>query len=235
MGALIDSASAILTQANERVEVSAQNIANLTTPGYKRRVAFKTVLSDRDQSLGTGSALATSPDLRPGKLIETGVETDLALLGSGLFVVRQGDNILFTRQGQFQRDPEGRLVTTTGAVLQAEGGGDIILGEGQLKVTSDGVLLQDERPVGRIAIAEFENAGVLTFADDGLLKAPEAEPVTGKATQVRQGALEASNVSTADEMVAMMAALRRAEAAQRLVNVYDELMGRALSTFGQSS
>jgi flagellar basal body rod protein FlgG len=50
---------------------------------------------------------------------------------------------------------------------------------------------------------------------------------------VRQGAIEASNVSTGVEMVDMMAAIRRAESGQRLVNVYDDLMGRALTLFGQ--
>ena len=50
---------------------------------------------------------------------------------------------------------------------------------------------------------------------------------------VRQGMVEASNVSMADEMLALMAALRSAESAQRVVQVYDDLMGRALTAFGQ--
>ncbi len=51
---------------------------------------------------------------------------------------------------------------------------------------------------------------------------------------IHQGALESSNVSNADEMIAVMAAIRRAEAGQRMANVYDDLMGRVLQTFGQS-
>jgi flagellar basal-body rod protein FlgG len=65
----------------------------------------------------------------------------------------------------------------------------------------------------------------------------EANPdgvVSMKTPSVRQGALETSNVTTAAEMVSVMAALRRAEAGQRLAIVYDDLMGRAITSFGQN-
>jgi flagellar basal-body rod protein FlgF len=51
---------------------------------------------------------------------------------------------------------------------------------------------------------------------------------------VQQGAYEASNVTTGDEMVLMMEALRRAEAGQRVMNVYDDLLGRAVTSFGEN-
>ncbi|HEX8527673.1 flagellar basal body rod C-terminal domain-containing protein, partial [Allosphingosinicella sp.] len=95
-------------------------------------------------------------------------------------------------------------------------------------------MLSDGEPVGRIALVDFEDRGRLRVADGGAFAADGMEAVPVGERSVRQGALERSNVSTGDEMVAMMEALRRAETGQRLVTVYDDLMGRALSTFGQS-
>ena len=70
---------------------------------------------------------------------------------------------------------------------------------------------------------------------DGLLSVA-ADAVRGVDTPVvRQGFLESSNVALGDEMIALMEAVRRAETGQRLMNVYDDLMGRAIITFGQSS
>ena len=69
--------------------------------------------------------------------------------------------------------------------------------------------------------------------DEGIGHDQRVGEQPGDAT-VQQGVYEASNVNTGDEMVMMMEALRRAEAGQRVINVYDDLMGRAVTTFGES-
>jgi flagellar basal body rod protein FlgG len=68
----------------------------------------------------------------------------------------------------------------------------------------------------------------------GLFSAPDDQVTPMADVTVKQGMLESSNVSTADEMIAIMSAVRQAQAGQHLINVYDDLMGRAISTFGQS-
>ncbi|HEY5723972.1 MAG TPA: flagellar hook basal-body protein [Allosphingosinicella sp.] len=231
---LIDIAAAIMSQSGQRVELAAQNVSNVATPGYKKHVGFSDLLSTGRPAGEASSVESSFVDFAAGKQIETGNELDLALGGSGFFVVSSGDGLLHTRHGQFQRDPDGRLLTGAGFALQARGGGDLVLRDGPFEVGVDGVVLQDGTPVGSIAVESFENLDALTDRGGGYFNAASeasAEPV---AAMVRQGALEASNVSTGEEMVAMMASLRRAEAAQRLINTYDELMGRALSAFGQA-
>lgn len=145
--------------------------------------------------------------------------------------MRSGDRVLLTRQGQFQRDVDGRLITAQGAVLQSADGGDLILKGQSMTVAPDGTVLENGEPVARLAIAAPGDPAGLKDVGAGLFEAATTE-ASGNA-QVRQGMLESSNVSLADEMVTLMESLRRAEAGQRLVNTYDDLMGRALSTFGQ--
>jgi len=89
-------------------------------------------------------------------------------------------------------------------------------------------------PVARIGLAAAEDLGRLERHNgDGFTNPGAPLDLTARG-QIHQGAYEAANVSTGDEMVAIMAALRRAESGQKLMGVYDDLMGRVLSTFGQN-
>lgn len=173
-------------------------------------------------------------DFTAGKPIETGNPYDLAILGDGFFTVRSGDRVLLTRQGQFQRDVDGRLITPQGGILQSADGGDLVLKGQSVSVAADGTVLDGGEPVGRVAVSQVAEPERLTDVGGGLFAAGDGDVAPADAPRVRQGMLESSNVSMGAEMVAMMETLRRAEAGQRLVNVYDDLMGRALTAFGQA-
>lgn len=232
MGGIIENASAILSLAQQRVEVSAQNIGNATTPGYKRRVSFVQMLSADRAVAGEIGGTTSATDFSAGKQLATDNPYDLAISGEGFFVVRAGERLLYTRNGQFQRDAEGRLVNPAGFVLQANGG-DLVVKAADISIAEDGTVLQGTEPVDKLTIVTFDPVSALP-AEGGAFLVPDAAVSPLKAPSVRQGALESANVSTGDEMVAIMEALRRAESAQRLVNVYDDLLGRAITTFGQS-
>lgn len=231
MAGLVEIAASIMARSERSVETSAHNIANLATSGYKRRVEFTDAMAD----IAAGRSLrpTSATDFAPGKPIGTNSSSDLSIAGEGFFVVRSGETMLYTRLGQFSRDEEGRLVTAQGFALQARGGGDLVVKSADFKVEADGVVIEGGQPVARLALVDFENRAALIRGEGGTFSAPETEAVEVQAPSVRQGMLEASNVSTGDEMVVIMEALRRAESGQRIVNVYDDLMGRALSTFGQ--
>jgi len=173
-------------------------------------------------------------DFSFGKLVETGNPYDLALSGEGFFVVRTAAGTLhYTRDGQFSRDPDGRLVDARGSVLQADGA-DLVLRSSRAEILADGVVLEDGEPVARLDVVEIADRARMTPAQRGGFVAPLESVQTLATPSVRQGAMEMSNVSTAAEMVSIMAALRRAEAGQRLAMVYDDLMGRVITTFGQA-
>jgi len=222
----------MLANAQQRVETAAENVANVGTPGYKRQVSFSQLLATSSGDSREQAQVDSFIDASAGKQVNSGNPSDLFISGSGYFVVSDGDRMLFTRQGQFARAADGRLQTVSGHSLQAADGGDLVLKPGAFEVAVDGTVTQGGVPAGRVAIVDFPAAARLTETG-GMIGAGEAEPAP-IAGQLRQGAYEASNVSTGEEMVTMMESLRRAEGAQRLVNVYDELMGRALSAFGQS-
>jgi len=230
---LAEIAGAMLSRAEQRVEVSAQNLANTATPGYKARRAFSTLLSSNsDKDVVNGATMSTSVDLTSGQLRTTGAPLDLAISGSGFFSVRTSDRVFYTRNGQFDRDADGKL-SLQGMALQGASG-DIVVPHGNPKILADGTVLDGEEPVGRIALVNFANAQALHPAGAGLFEAGEEPPVP-VTSELRQGALETSNVSTADEMVAIMASLRGAGSGQRLVQLYDDLMGRMVSALSQQS
>jgi len=227
MSGLVESATAVMRMAEQRLEVIAHNVANLSTPGYRRRIGFATLV-DRGDAAPT---IATHSDAAAGALSESGNPFDLAIGGDGYFQLRAGEATLYSRQGRFRRDPEGRLVTPQGYFLQRAGGGDLTIDGATPKVARDGTMLDGERPVGRIAVmlpgdaAALRPVGESFFAADAAAMADAGDPV------VRQGMVEASNVVLGDEMTRSMAAVREAETGARLIQLYDELMGKAVNAF----
>jgi flagellar basal-body rod protein FlgG len=226
---ITEIASQILARSEERAEIAAQNLTNASTPGYRRRIAFSTLV---DGGAAGTPRTGTAADFTAGQLVSTASPTDLAIAGDGFFEVRDGDRLLYTRQGQFRRDGDGRLVTGQGMALQSVDGGDVVVGDGNFEVAADGTVTRHGAPLARIALVDFEDRTALR-AENGGFAAGAAEPRPVTAPAIRQGMTESSNVNTGDEMVAMMEAVRRAETGQRLVTTWDDLMGRALNLFGQ--
>lgn len=219
-----------LNRAQGSAETAAHNIANVGTTGFKRRIEFSQLLAQADSvSLEQGSVI----DFRSGHQVTTGNAYDLVISGEGFFVVRGANGEVYTRDGQFHRDPDGRLLNSVGQALQVESGGDLVLRGTGFRIATDGVVTEDGAVVARVAIVDFKDRQGLRPVGGAAFAASSdvAEPVDSPS--LRQGALESANVATGDEMVSMMAALRRAETGQHLVQLYDDLMGRALSTFGQ--
>jgi flagellar basal-body rod protein FlgF len=143
-----------------------------------------------------------------------------------------GEEILYTRQGQFQRAEDGSMVTPQGYTLQSAEGADLVLSSTAVVILSDGTVLDQGRPVARIASFEPARGSLEPVAGSYFRAGEGVEEASG--SELRQFMVEASNVAMGDEMVAMMAAMRQAENGARLIQVYDELIGRAVTTFGET-
>jgi flagellar basal-body rod protein FlgF len=231
---VIEIGGEIISRASRRMEASAQNIANITTPGYRAQRLFEDLVNfDAIDAIKSGTVVKTALDLTNGKLINTGNPFDLALGGSGFFVVHSADGTFYTRDGQFSRDRDGRLVMANGMALQSESG-DIVVNSDDVTVTSDGVILDAGQPIARIAIVGTQDSTALESLGGGLFRTDVGNMQPVNSPQVHQRMVEASNVSTADEMIALMAALRSAESGQKVVQAYDDLIGQALTAFGQN-
>lgn len=230
MSGLVDAAAQVMRMSSQQLDSTALNVANVSTPAYKRQL--------RSSSLDVASFNSVLSrlrvDHRAGKLIETGRTLDIAINGDGYFQLRSGDRTIYSRQGALSLDPSGRLVTAQGDVLQQAGGGDLTPGTAAITVATDGsVSNEDGRTLGRIALVRPRDVADLVAIDGSTFAIADEAAEAIDAPSVRQGALEASNVSLGDEMIATMAALRGAETGARLVQVYDDLMGKAISTFAQ--
>jgi flagellar basal-body rod protein FlgF len=233
MSSVADMAMATISQAQRRVEIAAQNLSNVATPGYKRRVAFSTLVRNEASPINTTPTVSAAVDYRNGKLTKTGNPSDLAIAGPGYFALRTENGMIYTRQGQFTRDHEGRMVNAQGAALQLTDGNTLFVKSAAFEVRRDGNIIQNGASLGRIAVFVPYDESALREASGGY-RSRSADLALAVDVNIHQGMIETSNVSTGDEMIAMMEAMRRAETGQRIMNVYDDLMGSVITRFGDA-
>jgi flagellar basal-body rod protein FlgF len=214
----------------------ANNIANLSTPGFRReRVLFSEFVhaARRGESVSMADTGARVADRRGGGLRVTGGALDFALEGAGYFLVEGGEaGPLLTRAGAFQRSREGLLVTAGGRAVLDDGRAPVFLPPGgEVTAAPDGTLSIDGAPIARLAVATappetLARAGDTAFRAEGAIE-PVAEP------RVRQGALEGSNVEPVVEIARMIEVSRAYEHARQLVEDEDERIRNVLRTLGQ--
>jgi flagellar basal-body rod protein FlgG len=217
--------------ASRRLESAADNIANLSTPGFKRLASV--VTSSAPNSFGAPITLAVSRDESAGALTPTKSALDVAVSGDGYLLVRDGERMLLTRAGRFTRDDDGRLTTAAGYILQDAPGSDLRLDRGDVEILSDGVVLNSGIPASRIGLFNVAGDAAKRAVGGSYFEVAETEIVEARGAALRQGMIEASNVALADEMLAVMAAIRSAETGARLIQTYDSVLGQVFTTFGE--
>lgn len=218
----------------------ANNIANLSTTGYRREgVLFAEVVEALPVEGGAVAMTATRArftDELQGALVETGGRLDFAIEGEGYFTVLTPQGERLTRAGAFMRDGEGQFVTADGYPLLDEGGGAMLvpLDAETIGLAADGTLSADGEPVARVGLVRvedptrlFREAGVLFRADGG------TEPVEDG--RVVQGFLEQSNVNPVAEMARMIEVQRAYEYGQKLMDQEDERIRLVVRVLGQTS
>ncbi|MBI5876856.1 MAG: flagellar basal-body rod protein FlgF [Chloroflexi bacterium] len=241
-------ASAMLTLLRRQQAIS-HNIVNLNTTGYKAErldpTAFSSLLISRlggesDQGgigrLGTAvSPEAPVIDFSQGPLKISDQPLDLALTGDGFFQVRTPDGDRFTRDGRFGLNATGQIVNTDGHFVLSQGGTPIQLPVGEIAVGVNGALYVNGRQAGQIGVVTFPKPGALVRAGNNLFTAGSdaGAPIAAAAAQVHQGYLEGSNSDAASVMVDMMQVTRAYEAAQRMMQMTDEQVGKAANELGK--
>jgi flagellar basal-body rod protein FlgF len=228
---LLDIAASTLVGAEQRIEIAGRNVANASTPGYKREVAYADAAPASDPNsdlIDSLPAVRSQRSAEQGVLVQSGSPLDLAISGDAITLVRAGDRLLPSRGGSFKVADDGTLTDSQGRVLQQAGGGDLVLGHGEPVVLADGTVLLDNSPVGSIGLYELPPAGVFNLSADAV---PQLADAAG--SELRQGMLERSNVTLSDEMVDLMQTQRMAESAAQIVRTYDQLLSQATTTFGR--
>ncbi len=239
-----------------QLDAITHNLANVATTGYKRsRVVFEDMLYQNIRQaggtegaqvqlptglqVGTGvRSAASSRNFSQGSLQQTGNPLDLAINGSGFFQVQLPDGSAgYTRDGNFQVDAQGQLVTANGhrvvpAVTLPANAQSVTIGkDGVVSVQLPGATAPQQ--VAQLQLATFTNPAGLDprggnlYAETAASGAPQASnPGSNGAGALNQGAVEGSNVNVVEELVAMIQTQRAYEINSKAIQTSDQMLQR---------
>ena len=221
----------------------ASDIANVGTSGYKteraatvaaERPSFRAVL-DSAVDVTTGS---TRLDFRPGTIGTTGRDLDAAIEGAGFFVVNTPNGERYTRNGSFVRRSDGVLTTTDGLPVVAQGTtqppAQIKVGTGTISISEDGTVKAGDVVAGKLKLVSFASETDIERESGTRFRAKTGVTPAAATPRIVGGALEQSNVTMVDRMVALTEVQRSFEALQRGVSMLmNEIDARAIGELGR--
>jgi flagellar basal-body rod protein FlgF len=216
-----------LTAQQRALDVTANNIANATTPGYRaERLVFSDFLvrnSGRDLPPGAqivtyAQDRASYRDQQIGPLTHTHNPLDIALAGDGYFTVETPRGPRLTRAGHFELSAEGNIVNSDGHALLDAGGQKLRLAPTDTHVTisADGTIGSENGRIGRIGVVKPVDP-LRMKPEGGRLFVVEGETVAAEQPKVIQGAIEQSNITPVIELTRMMRELREFEFTSKMV------------------
>lgn len=200
-----------------RQQAVANNLANVSTDGFKAERVFARILNDADPIPVTDAA----SDFRSGTFRVTGQPLDLALEGDGFFVVRTPEGERLTRGGSFQLDQENRIIDSSGNPILGDSG-PIVAPTDTIEIDRFGIVRAGGEEIARLRIESVPAGARLQHQGGNLFIPGEArQTVEAGAVRVRQGAIEESNVSSVGALVDMISIQRAYSAIQRAVQTLD--------------
>jgi len=219
-----------LSALQEHMNLIANNIANINTPGYKANKILFSEYLDRPKGMNeTMSMVLDYGDYRVkdnGPIKRTGNQLDVALEGQGFLGVQAPDGtVMYTRNGSFSLNASRQLVTQQGFPVVDEGGQPISIPEGQNDIAIDekGSLSANNSTIGTLMVKEFNNIDTLQPVGNSLYKTTEAGAPSTK-TRVIQGAIEGSNTQGVVEMTDMIDVSRTYQSVARMLqNEHDRI------------
>lgn len=239
-----------------QMDVTANNLANVSTSGFKRqRAVFEDLLyqnmrqpgAQSSQQTQLPSGLQIGTGVRPvaseriftqGNLQQTGNNKDVAIQGSGFFQVLMPDGATaYTRDGSFQVDNQGQLVTSSGYPVQpaltipADAQSLTIAKDGTVSITQPGS--SQPTQIGTIQVATFinpaglESRGENMFVETAASGNPNTStPGTNGSGTLSQGYVETSNVNVVEELVNMIQTQRAYEINSKAITTSDQMLQR---------
>ena len=244
------------------VQVISNNIANLRTTGFKKQTAaFQDLIYEHVRRVGAQASdqgtilpvgvdigggvktVGTPRSMTQGTLSQTGNDLDLAMSGEGFFKILMPDGTFqYTRDGTFQMDNQGRVVTAQGNPVQPtitipnNASGLAVNEQGQVSVTLPGSSTSAVQ--GQIGVTRFINkAGLQPVGNNQFVETPSSgPPQDGTANsegygKVTQGSLEQANVDVVSEMSDLIAAQRAYEMNAKVISAADQMMQSTTALF----
>jgi flagellar basal-body rod protein FlgG len=244
------------------VQVISNNIANLRTTGFKKQTAaFQDLIYEHVRRVGAQASdqgtivpvgvdigggvktVGTPRSMTQGTLSQTGNDLDLAISGEGFFKILMPDGTFqYTRDGTFQMDNQGRVVTAQGNPVQPtitipnNASGISVSEQGQVSVTLPGS--STSSIIGQIGVTRFINkAGLQPVGSNQFTETPSSgPPQDGTANtegygKITQGSLEQANVDVVSEMSDLIAAQRAYEMNAKVISAADQMMQSTTALF----
>ncbi|MCS2153777.1 flagellar basal body rod protein FlgF [Scandinavium goeteborgense] len=241
----IYTAMGAASQTMEMQGVTASNLANTSTPGFRAQLTALRAVPVNGETFQTRTLVTGSTpgaDMTPGQLDYTARPLDVALQQDGWLAVQGADGTEgYTRNGNIQVTPGGQL-TIQGNPVIGDGGGPVMVPEGsQVTIATDGTIsalnpgdpANTISPVGKLKLVKAENTEVIR-GDDGMFRLTAAAQATrGPVLQsdptitLQSGVLEGSNVKPVAAMADMIASSRRFEMQMKVISSVDDNASKA--------
>ena len=245
-----------MTAQQTQLDVISHNLANVSTNGFKRNNAvFEDLIYQNLRQVGaqtveqnqlpTGLHLglgvrtvATSRTFTQGSLQQSNNSLDVAINGNGFFEVNLPDGTIgYTRDGSFQLDAQGRMVTSSG--LPVANGITVPPNAIKVSISADGIVSATlpgnpaPQQLGNIAMSSFVNPAGLEPVGQNMYKESAAsgqpqqgQPGTNGLGFIKQGFLEASNVNVVEELVTMIQTQRAYEMNSKAISTSDQMLAK---------
>ena len=233
--------SASLRADAEALRVTSQNVANLQTPGYRREVS---VLESPFESMARKVVHATPIDLlapvprvandfHTGSLQQAEGPWNVALQGDGYFVLGTPSGEHVTRRGDFALDSAGKLVSHDGFAVLGDGG-EIYPPSGVPTIDSDGTIRVNGQVIDRLRRVTVDPSALVSSGASTFLPASSSSLTEAGSNTVKQGFVETSNVTPADELLRLMETMRHFEMAEHFVRGASDMVNNAITTLGRT-
>jgi flagellar basal-body rod protein FlgF len=223
-----------------RLETIANNIANMSTVGYRAdEIKFDAMIakSGTDQ-VAFASSGTDFVSRRAGEMVQTGNPLDVAVRGSGWFAYSDAGKTFYSRDGRLHMNDLGELQSVKGYPILDVGGSPITVDPsgGPVTVSEEGSVMQGGKSVGQIGLFEIPSDALFTRHDNsGLIPDKPATPVEDMTLNgVRQGFVEGANINPINEMVKLIAVSRAFENAAAAIQTGDSTTESAIKTLGPS-
>lgn len=244
MNVSLYQAAAALNANSRWQDVISDNLASSSVPGFRKQslstAAVQAGLVSVDASgqpqFFSVPTTSVSDSFKNGELDYTGDEKNAAIEGSGFFQVQLANGTpAVTRDGEFQVNSLGQLVTKEGYTVMGENGPVQLDAHNHnpLSISATGEVRQGGEVKGKLSLADFENPELLTRTNGVYFLATDPGLQSKAATgTLREGFVEGANTTALSEMANMMTAMRTFEANQHVIQIQDDRLGKVINDLG---
>lgn len=245
------SAAAGMLSGQRVINILAQNVANVTTAGYKNQTTVQSTFGEymvsrmstdpkiAQADIGPGAYITVNDedylDLKQGDLEKTSRNVDMAITGDGFFVVQNANyGQVLTRNGQFELDDQGYLTLPgVGRVLDTNGQ-TILLQGSDFEVKDNGTIIQDGTELTQLNVVTVASEADLTPTGEGFyLSATGFQPAGANTFHVVQGMIEKSNVDMSEQMTALIERQNNFTSCTQMLKIFDRISEIASNTVGK--